>query len=464
MVKRKAGRPPRYVTGRDGKPVVGLSRETKSERYYATGSKPRVYFGRDHDSAVIAFRSWENTTSGRPATVAIANNRPCSVRLPIPDAGNGPVFTVDFDPRNGHRPVRVANEVPESWRKAAPGLYSLVTEDALWAFVRQQIIDKPHYVAERTGIEQIGYLVDLQRPEPSMPLADVWRVYASKKRSASSTWKRDAKRYWDEFAAAANAKTLRDITAEDIERFHDGVWRAKEKNNRSAAYVNHRLTTVTAVLRYALKRGRDVVQLRRVIDLCALFERERNAELDPRPISPEVFAKLLGTATIKFKAIMLTALNMCMYPSEVAALRRDEIDFKRKSYVGRRSKTGVVRVGLLWDRTIAVINEYLQEEPHDAANLFVSATGKAYSANHIGRNFRRIRAAAGVGDDVVFSMIRDASFSSAVEGGADLDHIRLLAGHRLPGVTDAYVRRNPRMVSDAVAAIESAYFGSPSAA
>ena len=280
-----------------------MSCEPKSGRFYATGSKPRAYFGCDHDATVISFRSRENATHGRAATVAIASPKPRSIRLPIRDTDGEPRYAIDFHPRDGHKPVRIANEVPEAWRCAEPGMYSLVTVDALWAFVRQQFFDRPQYVAERTGIEQIGYLVDLKRPEPSISLDDVWSAYSRKRRSNSSAWKRDAKRYWDEFADAMNAKTIRDISANDVERYHESVWTAKLKHKRSAAYVNHRLTTVTAVLRHALKRGRDVAQLRRLLDLCALFERERSAQLDPRPITRTDFAKLLKAAPCKFKAI-----------------------------------------------------------------------------------------------------------------------------------------------------------------
>ena len=35
----------------------------------------------------------------------------------------------------------------------------------------------------------------------------------------------------------------------------------------------------------------------------------------------------------------------------------------------------------------------------------------------------------------------------------------MLGGHRVSGVSDYYLKRNPQMVADACAAIDEAYFG-----
>lgn len=42
-----------------------------------------------------------------------------------------------------------------------------IDEDAFWARVSRKILRRPQRVAERTAIEQIGYLLpDLKPPEP----------------------------------------------------------------------------------------------------------------------------------------------------------------------------------------------------------------------------------------------------------------------------------------------------------
>jgi hypothetical protein len=55
---RAPGRPPKYVRDRDRKPIVGLSVNATSGRYYATHSRPRVYLGTGYDTAIAKFRAW----------------------------------------------------------------------------------------------------------------------------------------------------------------------------------------------------------------------------------------------------------------------------------------------------------------------------------------------------------------------------------------------------------------------
>lgn len=63
-LSKKRGRPPKYVNGRDGKPVVGLSFSRSIRQYYASHSKPRRYFGSDFDAAMAS------SEHGRPPKTA----------------------------------------------------------------------------------------------------------------------------------------------------------------------------------------------------------------------------------------------------------------------------------------------------------------------------------------------------------------------------------------------------------
>lgn len=55
------------------------------------------------------------------------------------------------------------------------------------------------------------------------------------------------------------------------------------------------------------------------------------------------------------------------------------------------------------------------------------------------------------------SVIRDATFSIACESGS-LEAAKALAGHRLPGVTDHYLKRNVRFVTVACNAARDAFY------
>ncbi len=178
--------------------------------------------------------------------------------------------------------------------------------------------------------------------------------------------------------------------------------------------------------------------------------------MDPRPIAREDLHAILAEADVKWKACVLLSLNLALYPGELAQVRKDELNLEQGTFVSRRSKTGVARVGVLWRRTVDAINDYLQAEPHHLDTLLKNKDGNGYNANHITRHWRRIATAAGC-EGVQFAQLRDGTLSAAAD--ATMDEVRMLAGHSVGGVTDAYLRRRPQLVADACAAVEAHYFG-----
>ena len=99
-IRKRGGPQPKYVKGRDGLMIVGLSLHKPSGRYYATHSKPRKYFGTDFDEAVARFRAWEADRNGRTLIpVRIPDpTEPAKVRLgklPEPALPNEPLPASD---------------------------------------------------------------------------------------------------------------------------------------------------------------------------------------------------------------------------------------------------------------------------------------------------------------------------------------------------------------------------------
>jgi hypothetical protein len=125
-------------------------------------------------------------------------------------------------------------------------------------------------------------------------------------------------------------------------------------------------------------------------------------------------------------------------------------------YHAKRGKTKVARCGVLWQRTIDALKQLPKGEYDDC--VFHKADGRQHTDTTVRKWFFDLRIAAKVDEDVQFADIRDGSYTEAVQGkGVEFQHARVLAGHR-SGIADAYVLRNPRMVTEACAAVEMAYF------
>ena len=129
------------------------------------------------------------------------------------------------------------------------------------------------------------------------------------------------------------------------------------------------------------------------------------------------------------------------------------MNLKNGELVTQRPKTEVVRIAKLWPETIKA----LKALPRQGEAIFHTSR-RSYTTFSVLEKFRAYREAAGFGKDVVFSMLRDAGFSTACSVG-DIDRAKMLAGHKLPGVSDFYLKRNVGLVADACTAIHKEFFG-----
>jgi len=324
-----------------------------------------------------------------------------------------------------------------------------VNTDMLFAWFRGQIIKRPKWVAERVGIEQIGYLTNIMPPKPSPRLDELIDLYVTKPGLSHAEANR-AKLFWKDFTKATGATTVREID-------HDAVIRYEKKvlaGGFSPKYIHHQYGGIRTILSYAIKRGTAIVDCRHALDCTILLEIKNHTPLDPKPITPADFwaihAQAIKAQDDTFATLMLTALNMAAYGGEVSALRWDEINMATGEVVTRRPKTGVSRVAVLWPETLVG----LKKLPRLRDQVFMSVR-RSYTTNTVIKLWKKYRAAAELPADLKFSQLRDAAFT--VANNVSLDQARVLAGHRI-GMADHYIRRAPQFVAPACMAIRAAFF------
>ena len=452
-----------WVDSETGRPVDGLRRDVKSGRFYPVG-KGSPSFGNDETLAIARFRRWKADQEGEPGTIPFYHpSIPDDVAAQLEEWHAAGLIESD-DPDAGASPARTPEELladGELKDDPAPGPIPariVLDERSFWRRVRYELLTDPAKVALKTEIPQLAYFNEWKPPEPSLKLPDIGVLYRDKRKTISNEWKRKTRLFWHEFCDTVKVKTVRDLTPDHIDAYYNKAYDEYAQHGRSPTYVAHRFQCIKSIFRHAMTKGRDQEQLRRVLDLCAMLIPPDKAGHNPRPISREHFAALLSVSDNKWRAIFLLSLNAALYPSEVAVVERSHIDLDAATLVMDRPKTGVPRIAVLWERTVNAIRAYQAEYRHDSAYVFVSATGLPYNANHMSRNFRRRRAAAGLPDTVKFDNIRDGAYTAGYRGRKDLDAAKMLAGHRV-GTPDFYLKRDPSLVADACEAIEHAYFG-----
>jgi integrase len=427
--QRKTGRHRGYHTDRHGNKIDGLT-QLKDGRWRTSRPHRFTFTEPDEDRAIAHFRQWQQKQSGSDAgTIRDYSDpqvaaRQAAKRLPV-------TRSVTFTPTADGRGVIVTDPTlrPEQW-----------------GWLRAQLADRPKWVAEMVGVEQIGYLQDIQKPTPSPTLEEVGKLYIDNPK-ISANWKSKATLFWQEFRDAVDVKTLREITQEHIVGYSDDVTEAAV----SPTYIRQRFGTIRTILNYPPKRAKWALDCQRAIAFCKVLVKPKKAATDPKPIDPKDFAELLKKADAQMRAILLAALNFCMYGAEVAVLNWSDVDLEKLTVSTSRNKTGIVRVATIWPETAAA----LRELPRKGDALFRTIAGTQADSLCVYRLFKPVRKAAGL-EDIQFSQVRDSAYTAAIETGVDLNLVRILAGHS-SGISDHYVKRRPQMVKDACDAIRSAY-------
>ena len=317
-----------------------------------------------------------------------------------------------------------------------------------WAWLHQQLVERAKWVSERAGID----LTNLKPPAPCVKLSTLIDTYSGKRKLSPNEASR-SKLFWAEFTKAVGVATIGQVGHAQIVQYEQAVTAAA----LSTKTTHHRYAKVKTVISYGLKRGLDIEGCRRALDAAAMLDAGHRNENDPQPIEPGQFWKIYAAATkagdVVFATLMLTALNTCCYGGEVAALKWAEVDLKARTLVTRRPKTAVSRVASLWPEVAAALKAIPKR---DSVDFIFNTTRRSYTTFSVLEVWRRYRKAAGYGDEMTFGRIRDAAYSIACQN-ATLDQAKALAGHRFPGMSDAYVRRRPDFVEPACDAIREAF-------
>jgi integrase len=425
---RKPGRPTAHYRTRSGKRIDGLFR-LGDGRWRASGPERFTFTEPNEDLAILRFREWQSRRAGR------------HVEVPVDTAG----LATEEAVRKAAGVKVVMTAAPDG---DPPSFSRLMAEAEFWAVVRHEILTRPQYVAQQTGIEQIGYLTDLPKPTPSPSLDDVGKLYLDHAK-ISDNWRAKCRQFWREFTEAVEVVKLREITQEHVVEYADLIHAAAG----TPTYARQRFGAVKAIINYPTKRGKWAQDAKRALAFCAALVPPSKSAADPNPIDPDDFSALLAKADDTMRAVLLLSLNACMYGGEVAAVNWSELDLDKGTLVTERNKTKVVRVAMLWPETVKA----LRKLPRSSDAVFLTEAGTQADYLCIYRLFKIVRKAAETGE-VQFAQIRDGAYTAAVEAGVDLNVCRLLAGHAT-GISDAYVKRRPAMVAVACEAVRRAYFG-----
>lgn len=435
MLKTTArrGRPTAIHHPKIGDPVVGLM-QLGDGRWRASGPEKYTFSEHDEALAISHCREWQAKKVGSSLGT-----------LKVHESAEAAMRDIDARITEAGGALNVALRQPNKGSKTWA-----VTDDHLspaqWKWLRRQIIDRPKWVAERVGVEKIGYLRDVKEPVP-LPRLNTLKGIWDQHFNSSPEQKRKCPVAFEDFCDAAGIETLEDITPESVVAYRDVVY-ARKLTGKTQANL---FTRIRRYLSFFRDRAIAIDELTRLIGYLGLLTpNETTVSLDPKPIEVADWTKLLGKAEGDDRAMVLLMLNAAMYCQEVIRLRWSDI--RDGCLVTHRAKTGkCVRVAVLWQETLDALAKVKRRGPY----IFYNYASEPLGIKGAERRFRGLRDAAEV--DVTSSMLRDGAYTAAVTANVTSNLCQLLVGHR-SGLSDHYVKRSPRMVAPACEAIRRAYF------
>lgn len=439
----KRGRPPKFVKDPNGHPIVGLS-YNKDIGYYATYSKPRKSFGTDLSSALFKYRQYRNEQ----------NNENHAVEIRIPDSK-------DFINKTGeYIDWKNFPDDPPVIPVAYEGETAYIPEILFIQKARELILTDPITSAKKLGIPELARLDDLPRLEKPLSLQQILEFYLETRNPCKEEQKK-VKSIWKGFCKSVKVRTVREITCDMIHDYKDKLCKICKSKGYKTSWLRRKFTRVKTVLNCSKKYGRtNKRELVRVLQWCECLSAPNTIDVSAKPIEREDVNKLLNVADVKWRAVILLALNCGYYAKDIHDLKKNMIKKKNELdyIIFPREKNKHMRINVLWKETKQALDQYMEEKPNDLEYVFLSMNKTPWDTHDIMRGLGTLRKKSGVSDEVKFSHFRDGA-ASALFGLVQSDKISVTIGHRIKGEKSKYISVKPEQVKDCADYIWKEYFG-----
>lgn len=169
----------------------------------------------------------------------------------------------------------------------------------------------------------------------------------------------------------------------------------------------------------------------------------------PDILSGSEVEKVLGTvASMKYRAILMTAYGAGLRISEACRLRVEDIDSKRMIIQVRDGKGGHDRNSKLGDRLLNVLREYYRWERPPRPYLFPGQKPvKPISSESVRKALRKAVEECGITKRVTPHVFRHSFATHMHEAGYDIRTIQVLLGHKSIRTTQLYAQVSTHQIS-----------------
>ena len=174
-----------------------------------------------------------------------------------------------------------------------------------------------------------------------------------------------------------------------------------------------------------------------------------------RWLSEDEEPRLLAHCETGLRDIVIVGLDTGLRPGNLVGLHCDWVQQAGTCLIVPRehTKTKILPVMIpLTTRAAAIISQYLERARSE--HVFVSKTGRPYTAAEANRMLQRAAVKAGLRDVCLYTL-RHTFISRLVQAGVSLPEVAALAGHRDIRMTMRYAHLAPQHLRDGIATLEA---------
>lgn len=395
---------------------------------------------------------------------------------------------------------RIMNIRDANHQTRADEVYNIPKQFVLDQF-KQMLTENPKQLSQEVGVEELSYLSKL-KPTKRYTLKQIGDYYLNRERYTPRPplYARNriaAKQYWKEFIKITGVTYIDELDKKILNHFnseltkvaHDPKYRPSwltrwqkgsiKGKKLTQKWIKVRLDMVKTVLKNAFHVVEYCNDIDEALRLCraifyhapspkqivrCIFEKHHvQAILD---VLDNPTNKTAKRAYIRWKAIILLALNCAFTPIDFQDLQFSDINFQTKELAMIRKKKNTERYAMLWDRTITALQDYLKIRPQSEANpnhIFLKWDGGLIDADSICMDFRNLKNKINatkliIPEELTFKFFRKAAASSAERTeGAMPSEVHYLLGHSA-GIMNHYNYRAADLVKNVCRKIEQDFF------
>ncbi|KYC55245.1 MAG: putative tyrosine recombinase XerC-like protein [Candidatus Methanofastidiosum methylothiophilum] len=157
--------------------------------------------------------------------------------------------------------------------------------------------------------------------------------------------------------------------------------------------------------------------------------------------------KLLDVITdTRDLALILTHLYSGLRPSELLALKIEDLDLENGMLTVRNTKTYMDRIIPLHKKPLTAIRKYLSTQDKNSPYLFSIKSGNSGLKIQTYQKILRIYSKKAEIKRVTPYMLRHTFSTQFIENGGDVLILKNLLGHSRVSTTEIYIHENPKMI------------------